>query len=148
MFRNLRPYDINVEAAISNKEEELIYYQYSEPALNTLSSEVFEMRKSSEKNKIIGEKKIMTKKLDDVLDKYLPLNQSIDFLSVDVEGLDLKVLQSNNWIKYRPEVVLVEDLQVTSITNSTTSPIVRYLSDQNYDLFSKSYYTLVFLRRD
>ncbi|MHC5939488.1 FkbM family methyltransferase [Nostoc sp.] len=29
--------------------------------------------------------------------QYLPLNQEIDFLSVDVEGSDLQVLKSNNW---------------------------------------------------
>ncbi|MCW5198181.1 FkbM family methyltransferase [Desulfobulbus sp. F3] len=33
----------------------------------------------------------------------------IDFLSVDAEGVDLKVLKSNDWNKYRPYIVLAED---------------------------------------
>jgi hypothetical protein len=41
------------------------------------------------------------------LDKYVPPGQEIDFLSVDVEGLDYDVLLSNNWQKYRPKVIVV-----------------------------------------
>jgi hypothetical protein len=32
----------------------------------------------------------------------------IDFMNIDVEGLDLEVLKSNNVNKYIPEYILVE----------------------------------------
>ena len=48
--------------------------------------------------------------LHEVLDQYLPAGQSIDFMSVDVEGLDFQVLKSNDWNKYRPTYVLAEIL--------------------------------------
>ena len=35
LFSQLRPEDINIEAAISNSLEELTYYIYNELALNT-----------------------------------------------------------------------------------------------------------------
>jgi len=35
--------------------------------------------------------------LDEILEKYLPKDQKIDFLSIDVEGMDLNVLRSNNF---------------------------------------------------
>ncbi|MDD1606885.1 MAG: FkbM family methyltransferase, partial [Methylococcaceae bacterium] len=33
-----------------------------------------------------------------------------DFLSLDVEGLDLKILQSFNFVKWRPKVICVETI--------------------------------------
>jgi hypothetical protein len=51
-----------------------------------------------------------TKTLEEVLDVWYN-NSEIDFMSIDVEGLDFQVLTSNNWTKYRPKVVLVESLK-------------------------------------
>lgn len=47
--------------------------------------------------------------LTGILDKYLPEGTDIDFLSVDVEGFDYNVLVSNDWTKYRPKLIVVED---------------------------------------
>ncbi len=41
----------------------------------------------------------------------------IDFLNIDVEGLDDVVLRSNNWEKYRPLMILTETIH-TSPTSS------------------------------
>ena len=38
-------------------------------------------------------------------------DQPIDFFSIDVEGLDLSVLKSNNWNRYRPTYILAELLE-------------------------------------
>ena len=46
--------------------------------------------------------------LEKILDENLPKGVKIDFLSVDTEGMDEEVLESNNWNKYCPSVVLVE----------------------------------------
>lgn len=52
---------------------------------------------------------VKTRRLGDVLDDHLPGGTVIDLLDVDCEGHDLVVLQSNDWVRYRPRVVLVED---------------------------------------
>ena len=46
--------------------------------------------------------------LEDILDNYLPKNQEINFLTIDVEGLDFDVLKSNNFEKYKPKMILIE----------------------------------------
>jgi hypothetical protein len=53
--------------------------------------------------------KIKTQTLQNVFQTHLPPDTDIDFMSVDCEGHDLEVLQSNDWQKYRPRVLLVED---------------------------------------
>lgn len=47
------------------------------------------------------------KTLDDILEEFNPPN--IDFVSIDVEGLQLNVLRGFNLQKYRPTLLLVED---------------------------------------
>lgn len=58
-------------------------------------------------------------------------NQSIDLLSVDVEGLELEVLKVFPWLQYKPSFVCVEELQ-NPIGNF--SLISNYLAGQNYTL--------------
>jgi hypothetical protein len=53
--------------------------------------------------------KVKAMPLEKILDGYISKETVINFLSVDCEGHDIEVLASNNWTKYRPEVVLVED---------------------------------------
>jgi len=48
--------------------------------------------------------------LKEVLSRYVPQGTQIDFLSVDVEGMELQVLQSNDWNQYRPKIALIEQL--------------------------------------
>jgi hypothetical protein len=49
---------------------------------------------------------IETIPLKDLLAKHKV--KSIQFLKVDVEGYEYQVLQSNDWKKYRPEVICIE----------------------------------------
>lgn len=129
LFRRIRPRDINLEFAISDKRQTLIYYCSNEPALNGFSKTLSIERNKKEEYKIIDELKIETLTLAKVLDAYLPSNITIDFLSVDVEGLDFQVLTSNDWSKYKPNVVLVEDLNF-SFDNPDNSKIYKFLMNK------------------
>jgi hypothetical protein len=51
--------------------------------------------------------KVPTKTLSSILDEYPNLPQ-IDFMSLDVEGHELSVLEGLNIEKYRPTYILVE----------------------------------------
>jgi len=42
---------------------------------------------------------LKTRRLDELLDEFLPRGQEIDLLSVDVEGMDLDVLESDDWTR-------------------------------------------------
>ena len=81
--------------------------------------------------------------LSKILNEHLPFEQKIDFLSVDVEGLDLQVLESNDWDKYRPKVVLAEVLGA-SLNTIKQDPVYKYLTNQGYILFSKLIHTCIF----
>jgi FkbM family methyltransferase len=147
-FNKIRPEDLNLEVAISNAEQELTYYEFNEPALNSFDKVLSEERDKLDKYKITTTHTIKTCQLSDILDKYLPVDREIDFLSVDVEGLDLQVLQSNNWDKYRPKLVLAESLGTKSIQDLSESDISRYMASKGYSLYSKLFLTTIFSRLD
>jgi FkbM family methyltransferase len=143
-FNKLRPEDINLEFPISDSNQSLTYYEFNEPALNGFCEKTAHERDGLRHYKIIGQEKLQSYTLAEILDKYLPLNQEIDFLNIDVEGLDYQVLKSNDWKKYRPKVVLVEDLNLYYLNKIDESKIAVFMEQQDYQLYAKSVCTLIF----
>ncbi|MBL4676473.1 MAG: FkbM family methyltransferase [Mucilaginibacter sp.] len=142
-FRMFRKRDINLNIGISPAKGELTFYCFNEPALNGFSKELSHERNQEDtKYRIIEELPIQTLPLADVFEQYLPAGQQIDFLTIDVEGLDLAVLQSNNWEKYKPLYIAVEDR--VDMENLPGSAIYEYLKKQGYQLVAKTLRTLFF----
>lgn len=143
LFNRLRKRDINIEAAISDSETELTYYMFDDPALNTFDRERTELITKEANYKLISKKVIKTSRLEKFLDYYITSKQKIDFMSIDVEGHDLKVLKSNNWNKYKPKYILVESLEKASF-DVYKDPISIYLSNYNYHPFANTFNTLFY----
>ena len=143
LFNIFRRKDINLNIGISDKKDKLTFYCFNEPALNGFSKEHSEeINTTSKRYKIIKEAIVETYPLADVLDKYLPAGQKIDFLTIDVEGLDLQVLKSNNWEKYKPSYILAEDK--IDFNRLSDSEVYNYLEKQGYSLVAKTLRTLFF----
>ncbi len=136
LFNQTRKRDINLEIAISDKVETLTYYAFEEPAINGFDKELSEERIMSGQ-KLLFKKEIKTHTLAEVLDKYLPPNTAIDFLSIDVEGIDMQVLKSNNWTKYKPKIVLVEAVG-KDIEEVLSEDLHAAMISYGYKLFAKT----------
>ena len=80
--------------------------------------------------------------MKDILNEHLKdKGKTIDFLSIDVEGNDMNVLRSNDWNKYRPEFVLVEELNKNFAKIVESSEVYKFLKNQNYELVARTYNT-------
>jgi FkbM family methyltransferase len=144
LFQRIRPKDINLELAISDSSEELLYYSFSEPALNSFSQSTVENYIGLGFS-VTSQRLIKTSTLSGVLDQHLPTHQNINFLSIDVEGFDYNVLKSNNWKKYRPKLVLVELLKSDmSLEYLIASEAALFMQENHYELYAKSFNTLIF----
>ncbi len=141
LFKKYRKRDINLELGISDHSSILKYYQFEEPALNGFSEELSIQREKLGNSKLIGVKEIKTQRLDQVFQDILPAGQQIDFLSIDVEGHDLNVLQSSNWELYRPTYVLAEEL---SEIESNTLSVTDFMASIGYEVIAKTVNTLFF----
>lgn len=142
LFDRLRPRDINVEAAIDKETREIPYFMFNEPALNTFDEKLAES-KNKTSFRIEKTVKLRTTRLKDLLDEYLPAGQTIDFISIDVEGFDLNVLESNDWVRYRPHCIIVESLDMR-LSSAADHPIFKFLAKHRYELLAKSLNSLIF----
>ena len=142
-FRRVRPRDINIEAAVSSTRQELTYYIFNEPALNTFRKSLA-LERVSEIYSIVKEVFIWTVPLSQLLDEHMPAGTRIDLLTVDVEGLDYDVLESNDWARYSPEFVLVECFGATSLNQASSEPMARLLFEQHYSIVAKTMNTVLF----
>lgn len=138
-FDKNRPDDINLGIAISDKNGIAELVSYGRDVKNTLEHSDTSLARSH--SKIFVE----TRTLESILDDYLPKGTSIDFMSVDVEGHDGVVLRSNNWQKYRPEIVIVED-HASSIEDLMARDVFRLMVEMGYHLYSWTKPSIIFRR--
>lgn len=105
LLEQSRPRDINVRVGISDKEGKLAIREYEGwyAGLSTFSKDMQKENKSITVYRDIEVDVITLKKLfeDNKTEK-------INFLKVDVEGYEYNVLISNDWKKYRPELICIE----------------------------------------
>ena len=144
-FARLRPRDINLEIAISRTSGDLkTFYIFEEPAINTFDEALAKSRSSGPgARKIVGTAALRTQTLREVLAAHLPPRMAIDFLTIDVEGFDLEVLQSNDWDEYRPVIVLTECFGASPAAFSD-HPVHTFLRQRDYEFFACSVNTMFF----
>lgn len=143
-FNKYRKRDVNLCLAVGAKEGEFDFYRYSDPAINTLSRDEVTRLKGKDWAHETSVSKVPVRTLKSLLDENIPENTTIDFLNVDVEGLDLEVLSSNDWDTYRPRVVAVEDLNF-DLTSPRASDTFVYMSNNGYVFLGYIGLTLIFL---
>lgn len=111
-FARHRPQDINLELGVSAEPGRLEFHVFEEPALNTFDASLAQQR-LDQGWRLQGKRVVECQPLASILARELPrLGASgIDLLTIDVEGLDLQVLRSSDWQRYRPAAVVVEVLE-------------------------------------
>ena len=83
------------------------------------------------------------RRLDRIFGAHLT-GEDIQFMSIDVEGAELGVLRSNDWSRWRPELILVECVGF-DFAAPFALPAVKFLVDQGYRLQAVLNDNLVFL---
>lgn len=145
-FSNVRSRDINIACGVSDYAGSMTYHQFDEPALNTFDEKLVEARTQSGEALLLGTSIVAVRRLDEVLAEHLPAGTDIDFLSIDAEGFDYRVLTSNDWARFRPRHVLVEALRqdLESIGESDT---YRFMVSNGYSLVAKTVNTCFYSDR-
>jgi FkbM family methyltransferase len=113
-FNHFRKRDINLNVGIGPVEDELDFYIINDSTLSTFSREEAEHITSTGKYSIKFVQKVKLISVDRVITEYLG-GKFPDFLSIDVEGLDLEILKSIDFNKYWPKVICVEAAEYSPI---------------------------------
>ena len=137
LFNYLRPNDLNYNCAISNKNETVkIFYQKELSQLSTIENE--QAKKVFQGN--IKEKEIQAFTLDKILKKDKFKDTKIDFLNIDAEGADFKVLEGLSFDKFKPELICIEihDKEIKD------SKVYKFLNGKNYKLIWSGVFSHLF----
>ncbi len=145
LFNFFRKKDFNINTAISNKDEETdLHFFHNRSAINTLSKE------SGVKAKEI--RKIKTHTLNDIIENSPFKDKKINYLSIDVEGHEISVLNGFDLNKYKPELVIIEfidtkikEFYLNQIDNIISSDIYNFMTKHDYKLINWVHDDLVFV---
>lgn len=142
LFKKFRPRDINLEVGVGSVAGDLSFHIFNEPALNTFDDELAQQR-NRPPYRLVCTAKVEVRQLSDILDEHVPALQKIDFMSIDVEGRDLDVLQSNDWSRHHPRFVIVETMS-EDIANLFNCPASVFMKDMGYKPISKAVHSAIF----
>ena len=137
LFDYMRPKDLNYHCAISDKNENIkLFYQKELSQLST--TEKSQAEKVFQGN--IKQKEINAFTLDEILSRGKYKNSKIDFLDIDVEGADLKVIKGLSFDKFKPELVCIEIHE----KEVKLSEIYKFLVDKKYELIWSGVFSHIF----
>lgn len=145
-FRIARPGDVNLEVGVSKEAGESTFFIFNDAAMNTFDRELAE-RHSRPPYFVERTVQIPLRPLRDILAEHVAAGQQIDLMSIDVEGKDQEVLESNDWTIHRPKMLLIEVIGGSWVTLAD-DPSVKFLTTQGYTPYAKTVNTLFFLRSD
>lgn len=143
VFQRERPRDVTLEVGVTGERGQLRFHLYDEPAFNTFNEASARMMQERGYPRLIATQTVETLPLREILRAHCPAGQRIDFLTVDAEGFDLPVLQSNDWQAFRPRAVVAED----DVEGLQAGPLTEFLVGQGYQLVAKTFISAIFLDR-
>jgi FkbM family methyltransferase len=142
-FRRARPSDSNVCVGVADVTSTIAYHIFNEPALNTFDTRLAVERARLPGYRLLETRSVPVRRLEDLLAEHLPPDGKIDFLSIDVEGMDLSVLRSNDWGRFRPGILLVEAHE-RAVSGIEHDPINIFAVAIGYRLIAKTLNTLIY----
>ena len=89
--------------------------------------------------------------INEVLAEHVPGGQKIDFMSIDVEGFEMRILKALDFDSFGPEYLLIEDLDHEGL-NATDQEVLhikdsdqnRFMESRGYKLLGKTAQTLLY----
>jgi FkbM family methyltransferase len=122
-----RPRDLNLNVVVSDAPGALVFHEVVGTGLSTGDAE--EAARAAAKGFEVIRHTVTARTLRDILQEAAP--PAIDVLKVDVEGFELRVMQSNDWSRFRPRLILAEaTFPDTSIRRQ--DGVTEYLAEQGY----------------
>ena len=145
LFNFMRPRDININSGVSDAEiEKKLYFIDELNTQNTLDNNQLNFLKDHHniKDSEILEKKIKTRNLNNILDDYKFYN--IDFMNLDIEGHELKVLETLNFNKINLKYLCIEMIEHNRESILNNEKIKDLLSRNNFKLIKNFDFNFIY----
>jgi FkbM family methyltransferase len=144
-FNKFRPLDINLNIGISNLEGKLDYFFMNASTMNTFDENTANELVEKHGFKIVEKKEITCTTLQNVLLKYAD-NVFPDFLSLDVEGLDMEILNQIDYEHNYPKVICVETIVYSHDGSGVKNKeLINFLEAKGYFIFADTFINTIFI---
>lgn len=143
-LRRVRPADkvLNIGVGVSTVAE-ADYYRASEPAWNTFDKETADKYDKTTGGKITIKEvvKMPLVNVNEIIAQHL--GAAPDFISIDIEGLDLAVLKTFDFTKYRPAAFCVETIEEG--TTKHNPEITEFMASKGYAVHGMTFFNSIFV---
>lgn len=129
-YAKARPRDRAVCSPVSDTAQTLAFTEFENPCVSSLSPE--HVKEWTGRCAVRNVRQVQTESLTKILERA-GAPRCFDLLSIDVEGHDLEVLNSLDFNRHRPRVIVIE-IHGFCLSRPADSAIYRLLRDRNYEL--------------
>jgi FkbM family methyltransferase len=147
-IKEIRPQDNVINAGVCVSEEvEADFYIFDIKGLNTFSKDEAEKRQESGTFKINDVVKVPLISINKIIKENF--DSFPDFLSIDIEGLDLDVLKSLDLNHYPIPVICVETCMFSQNHIRPKDPaIAAFLISKGYEIYADTYINTIFVNKE
>jgi FkbM family methyltransferase len=153
-FRAKRKKDTCINAGVAfdeKKEAEFYVFPKEANGLGTFSKKEVEFWETTGnsaigKFKVADVIKVPLVNINELISRYFLPHPN--FISIDVEGLDLAILQSIDFTKFQPEVFCVETIGYTNDNKENKNiGLIEFLENKGYFVYADTYINTIFCRK-
>lgn len=142
-FPRERPRDINLNVGIGRTAGRMTFFRMADPSLNTFSAQEAERMQQDEGIRIAERVSLPVRTINEVIREHAV---APDFVSIDVEGHDIDILDSYDFARHRPAVICVETVSFSLRQAGRKDPRARdLLAGRNYRVYADTYINTLFV---
>jgi FkbM family methyltransferase len=138
--------DVNLNVAIDSSEREVEFFLFQEHTMNTMDP--VEAQKNIRERGFHLRRSVMirTQTLPSILDRHFG-GRYPDFLSIDAEGLDERIVSTLDESRELPAVICIETVgYTTDMSGTKNTAIFDVLRRKQYKVFADTYVNTIFVR--
>jgi FkbM family methyltransferase len=136
--------DINLNIGIGPERGKLTFYVMSSRTLSTFSKETAERYVNYGNQKIEKTISIDVHDINFVIEKFF--SSRPNYVSMDVEGLEMDILRTLDINNRRPDIFCIETLIYTeNNTETKLSEIIEFMQSAHYTIISDTYINTIFV---
>lgn len=143
LLKAARPRDTSIQAGVARTRGQRSYFVFDPAAVSTLDEATRDAWIDNGWT-LQETQRVDVHPLGDLVAAHLPPDQVVDYLNIDIEGLDLEALETYDFDRFAPKVITIElhDLDLLSTADNT---VVRFLTTRGYRLHSYIAITALFV---
>jgi len=147
-FLHQRERDTNLNIGVGDRDEEIPFFVMSTPTLNTFSESEAKLAVSQNRVKIRNVLPIRIRPVNAILEEYFP-QKPPDFVSLDVEAFDIKILRSFDFKRWRPKVFCAETITYSEKNDGVkVEEIEVIMKAKGYIAYADTHINTIFIDRE